>query len=111
MLSDDLVEAVRVGRARGADIQPAAVSVAPRSSAGVGVDMAKEPAPARVVIETVATHHHADALPAVSTSSSPSTWAVSVVAFVSLLILALALFMIRRLTRGTQKRIVETHQA
>ena len=49
LLSDDLVELVRRGIARGEGAQPSSVSVSPRSTTGVGVDMAKEPAPAPVV--------------------------------------------------------------
>ena len=44
LLSDDLVEQVRRGIARGEGVQPSSVTVSPRSTTGVGVDMAKEPA-------------------------------------------------------------------
>lgn len=111
LLSDDLVKAVRVGIARPAGIQPAAVIVSPLSSTGVGVDMAKEPTPAPVVVDVATAHNHGAAFPALNTPSSTSPWAVSVVALCVLLILTLALLMIRRLTRGTQERVEDTHQA
>ena len=46
LLSDELVESVRDGMARGAGGRPADVELAPRSTAGQGVDLSKEPAPA-----------------------------------------------------------------
>ena len=66
LLSDDLVELVRRGIARGEGVQPSSVTVSPRSTTGVGVDMAKEPLPAPVVEEEVAAPHGhgAAALPA-----------------------------------------------
>lgn len=60
LLSDDLVESVRGGIARRADTAPAAVTVSPRFTTGVGVDMAKEPALAPAVTETSTTHNHDD---------------------------------------------------
>jgi hypothetical protein len=46
LLSDDLVHLVRNGIARGAHRDPSAVTVRASSSAGAGVVMADEPAPA-----------------------------------------------------------------
>ena len=46
LLSDALVESVRTGMARGAGVDPAAVTLAPRSATGEGVDMSLEPEPA-----------------------------------------------------------------
>ena len=46
LLSDALVESVRDGMARGAGGRQADVELGPRSTAGQGVDLAREPAPA-----------------------------------------------------------------
>ncbi|MDF9749293.1 hypothetical protein [Arthrobacter sp. ES3-54] len=46
LLSDLLVESVRIGMARGAGVKPADVTLAPRSATGEGVDMSLEPEPA-----------------------------------------------------------------
>jgi len=46
LLSDALVESVRDGMARGAGGRPADVELGPRSTAGQGVDLSQEPAPA-----------------------------------------------------------------
>jgi hypothetical protein len=104
LLSDDLVQSVRVGIARGAGILPSAVTVAPRSTTGVGVDMAKEPAPAPVAINVATAHNHGAALPAAAgpSSSGPSPWAVSNVAVMVMLILTLVLVVARRLAREPQ---------
>jgi hypothetical protein len=48
LLSDALVESVRTGMARGAGVDPADVTLAPRSATGEGVDMSLEPEPAPV---------------------------------------------------------------
>ncbi len=58
LLSDHLVESVRDGIARPANIAPGAVTVSPRSTTGVGVDMATEPAPAPEVITASPGHQH-----------------------------------------------------
>lgn len=62
LLSDDLVEAVRRGIARGEGVQASSVTVAPRSTSGEGVDLAREPAPAPVIVVALAlwarTHPH-----------------------------------------------------
>jgi hypothetical protein len=103
LLSDGLVESVRRGIARRAHIQPAAVTISPRSTTGVGVDMAKEPALARALIDASTAHHnHGAALPAVtaaSQSSQSSLWTVSLFALAALLILTLVLLMKRRISR------------
>jgi len=100
LLSDDLVESVRAGIARRANTLPAAVTISPRSTTGVGVDMAKEPALAPVVTRASSAHHnHGAALPAVSAASqsSPSSlWAVSAAALAALLLLTLVLLIVRR---------------
>lgn len=76
LLSDDLVEQVRRGIARGAGGQLSAVTVSPRSTAGVGVDLATEPPPAAVVEPAPSRHGHGHvtALPAVQPVASESTW-------------------------------------
>jgi hypothetical protein len=58
LLSDELVESVRAGIARRANVQPAAVTLTPRSTTGVGVDMSKEPALAPVLTNPSTAHHH-----------------------------------------------------
>ncbi|TFD90055.1 hypothetical protein [Cryobacterium serini] len=60
LLSDDLIKSVQNGIARAAQTKLEAVTVSPRSTVGVGVDMAKEPAPA--VTEAASDHNH-DAVP------------------------------------------------
>lgn len=100
LLSDDLVELVRRGIARGEGVQPSAVTVSPRSTTGVGVDMATEPLPAPVVEAVSAPHDHGQAAAAqaarsvVGDSSQSSPWAV--VAVAATLILILALLLLRR---------------
>jgi hypothetical protein len=76
LLSDDLVEQVRRGIARGTGGQPAAVTVSPRSTTGVGVDLATEPAPAAVleVAPSPHAHGHVAALPAGRPAASESSW-------------------------------------
>lgn len=78
LLSDDLVEAVRRGIARGEGAAPSSVTVAPRSTTGVGVDLAREPAPAPLVEVARATHGHGQghsaALPATAASSREPWW-------------------------------------
>ena len=61
LLSDLLVESVRIGMARGAGVEPADVTLAPRSATGEGVDMSLEPEPAPVpepTAEDSGTHSH-----------------------------------------------------
>jgi len=102
LLSDDLVESVRVGIARRAHIAPAAVAIHPRSTTGTGVDMAKEPAPAPVPLQASAAHHHGSGLPTAAGSSNTSPWAVSNVAVTVMLILTLVLVIARRKSRPTE---------
>jgi hypothetical protein len=101
LLSDDLVESVRAGIARRAETRPAAVTISPRSTTGVGVDMAKEPGQAAA---TEATHSHGAAIPAVPPAvggSAPSSlWAVSVLGLAALLVLTMVLLMMRRFNGG-----------
>ena len=116
LLSDDLVESVRGGIARRAGTQLAAVTVSPRSTTGVGVDMAKEPALAPAVNEISTAHNHSAGLPSVGGSlqsggSLPSggsshsrLWTVSVVASALLFVLTLVLLMMRRFTFGPDER-------
>jgi hypothetical protein len=112
LLSDDLVESVRGGIARRAHVLPAAVAISPRSTTGVGVDMAKEPAVAPALTKaSTAQHNHGAALPAVkaaSQSSSQSSFrAVFMLALASLLILSLVLLMRRRVDRHQDLGVVE----
>lgn len=108
LLSDDLVQSVRVGIARGAGIQPAAVTVAPRSTSGVGVNMAKEPTPAPVAINIATTHSHSAALPAAPVAAAASwyssAWVVWVLAPAVLMILTLVLLLITRGGRAMLRR-------
>lgn len=64
LLSDELIQSVQYGIARAAHTQVAAVTVSPRTTAGVGVDMANEPAPAPApeATESASDHNH-DATP------------------------------------------------
>jgi hypothetical protein len=98
LLSDDLVQTVRLGIARGAGILPDAVTVAPRSTTGVGVDMAKEPKPAPVAIDIAAAHNHGAALPATPVAAAASwyssSWFFWVLAPAVLMILTLVLLVI-----------------
>jgi len=102
-LSDDLVESVRDGIARRAGIQPAGVTVAPRTTTGVGVDMTKEPtpAPAPAIAEISTAHNHGTVLKEVVDSSQPGAWVVYVVALAVMLILALVLLQLRRFNKAT----------
>ena len=76
LISDDLVEQVRRGMARGAGGQLSAVTVSPRSAGGVGVDLATEPPPAAVLEPAPSRHGHGHvaATPAVRRVPSASTW-------------------------------------
>ena len=58
LLSDLLVESVRIGMARGAGVEPADVALAPRSATGEGVDMSLEPEPAPEPEPSPGTHSH-----------------------------------------------------
>jgi len=101
LLSDEMVQAVRVGVARGAVAEPSTVTVSARSATGVGVDMRTEPEEAVPEEEAEHTddaaaatgHTHATAveLPvALSTDAepaSPSFWGVSGIAATAVLLL------------------------
>jgi len=103
LLSDELVESVRAAVARRAHVRPATVTISPRSTTGVGVDMAKEPALVPVFTQESAAHHdHSAAQPAAkaSSQSSPSSpWTVAAIALAALLILTLVQLKIRRTKR------------
>jgi len=58
LLSDHLVQSVRTGIARPAHVATEAVTVSPRSTTGIGVDMSIEPAPAPAAITTSSGHRH-----------------------------------------------------
>ena len=61
LLSDVLVESVRNGMARGAGVDAATVTLAPRSATGEGVEMSLEPEPApepEATPEDSGTHSH-----------------------------------------------------
>jgi hypothetical protein len=101
LLSDDLVESVRGGIARRAGIQPAGVTVAPRTTTGVGVDMTKEPTPAPAIAEISTAHNHGTVLKEVVDSSQSGAWVVYVVALAGMLIQALVLLQLRRFNKAT----------
>ncbi|MEP6815783.1 MAG: hypothetical protein ABI873_09560 [Marmoricola sp.] len=105
LLSDHLVEAVRVGIARPEHNAPDVVTVSPRSTTGVGVDMAKEPAPAPVVVQASEGHHHGATLPTVTRSSRPDHWTVAALVIIALLGLTLVLVTIRRISRACEKSV------
>jgi hypothetical protein len=71
LLSDALVESVRVGVARGADAASAEVAVRPESKTGVGVDTAIEPFPIHAVIAHSVVDHTVDGAPPVPVSPGP----------------------------------------
>ncbi|MEC5153686.1 hypothetical protein RCH23_001055 [Cryobacterium sp. CAN_C3] len=75
LLSDDLVESVRVGIARGAGTDHVDVAVWPESLTGVGVDMAIEPEPAPAVIAKSMVEHTADRAEEIPTPLL-GTWAM-----------------------------------
>jgi hypothetical protein len=88
LLSDELVEAVRRGIARGEGVEPSSVTVSPRSPTGAGVDLAKEPPPAPVVEVVTAPHGHGATVAASARvpggSSQPNPWLVAAVVVVAL---------------------------
>jgi hypothetical protein len=104
LLSDHLVQSVRTGIARPAHVASGTVTVSPRSTTGVGVDMSKEPAPAPPAITTSPGHRHGTldgASDPVATSSAATTsprshlWADLLAASV---VLALVVSVVRFLT-------------
>jgi hypothetical protein len=99
LLSDHLIEFVRTGIARPAGIAPGVVTVSPRSTTGVGVDMAREPAPAPAVIQASTGHNHSAAAPTVGRSSSLDLWAITALTLVALLGLMLVVPMTKRVNR------------
>ena len=103
LLSDNLVESVRGGIARRAGIQPDRVTVSPRTTTGVGVDMAKEPtpAPAPAIAEISTAHNHGTVLKEVVDSSQPGSRVVYVVVLAVMLVLALVLLQLRTFKRAT----------
>ena len=108
LISDDLVKLVRAGIARGARTQPAAVTVSPRSTVGVGVDMAKGPAPAAVFTQISTSHNHGVVLPAVGGSSQSSPWVLSLAGVGVFLILTLVMLRARRLNQGAGQASVRS---
>ncbi len=75
LLSDRLVQAVRVGMARPAGLDPDSVAVSPRSTTGVGVDLTREAAPPPEPAPsagTATTHHHGATPPPVPPSGAGS---------------------------------------
>ena len=103
LLSDDLVESARGGIARRANVQPAAVIVSPRTTTGVGVDLAKEPAPQPAVVAASKAHGHGAAHPAVSpalpaVAASPH-WTLGAVSAAALAALLLMLVLLTRRRR------------
>jgi hypothetical protein len=113
LLSDHLVESVRTGIARPADISPDVVAVSPRSTTGSGVDMAREPAPAPAPIQastghnhgaelptagrSPTGHNHGAELPTAGRSPASNSWAMAGFATVALIGLALVLHTTKRL--------------
>jgi hypothetical protein len=103
LLSDHLVDSVRSGIARPADIAQGVVTVSPRSTAGVGVDMAKEPAPAPAVIQASTGHNHSAAVPTAGRSSRLGPWTIAAFALVALLSLTLVLLRTKRVNRPDER--------
>ena len=58
LLSDHIVESIRMAMTRPTHLTTGAVSIAPRSTTGVGVNMAIEPTPAPAVVPAVPSHYH-----------------------------------------------------
>ena len=80
LLSDALVEVVRGGIARGEGVPPSSVTLAPRSTTGVGVTLADEPAPAPVVDEVAGTRRAGPPRPGLAAAGhGPGAPAVAVV--------------------------------
>ena len=111
LLSDALVEVVRGGIARGEGVASSSVTVGPRSTTGVGVTLAEEPAPAPVVDEVAAParqghHGQAPELPVTALVLQPSQrspsalWVVTAVAGAVWLVVMLVLLVRRRAPRG-----------
>ncbi|TFD08031.1 hypothetical protein E3T35_18745 [Cryobacterium sp. TMT1-2-2] len=71
LLSDRLIESVRIEIARGAGTAASQVAVRPESLTGVGVDMATEPFPAPAVIAQTMVDHVTDVMAPVPVTPSP----------------------------------------
>jgi hypothetical protein len=104
LLSDALVEVVRGGIARGEGVAPSSVTVSPRSTTGVGVNLADEPAPPVVQATARAGRTHDGQGPVLPTtalvlqssrSSETGLWAVTVLAGAVWLVVMLLLLLRR----------------
>ena len=102
LLSDSVVESVRVGIARGAGAAPAEVAVRPESVTGVGVDMAIEPLPAPAVIAQTMVDHSVDE--ATPVPVSPGPWIGYWVGLTVLLCATLAIMLRSRFQRRRRLR-------
>jgi len=112
LLSDHLIQSVRAGIARPAHVATRTVTVSPRSTTGVGVDMSKEPAPAPAAITSSPGHHHGTieeaggpvaAAPAARTAPRSNLWADLLAAAVVLaLFVSLARFLTVELRRASE---------
>lgn len=71
LLSDFLIESVRRGIARPAVITPQTITVSPRSTTGIGVDMASEPAPPAAATQATTGHNHSPEPPTGTRPSRP----------------------------------------
>ncbi|TFD07681.1 hypothetical protein [Cryobacterium sp. TMT1-66-1] len=71
LLSDRLIESVRIEIARGAGTAASQVAVRPESLTGVGVDMATEPFPAPAAIAQTMVDHVTDVMAPVPVTPSP----------------------------------------
>ncbi|MDX6301773.1 MAG: hypothetical protein QOF53_2987 [Nocardioidaceae bacterium] len=101
LLSDHLVQSVRIGIARPAHTAPRAVTVSPRSTTGTGVDMAKEPAPAPAAIHaSVSSHNHGATAADVSAPSHLDPWPFPALGLFAALALTFALLRTKRVNRS-----------
>lgn len=85
LLSDDLVESVRVGISRGAGTDPVDVAVRPESLAGGGVDMAIEPLPVPAAIANMMVEHSAEGVQEEASSPFLATRAIYGIGLAALL--------------------------
>lgn len=102
LLSDRLVQSVRIGIARPAHTAPGLVTVSPRSTTGTGVDMSKEPAPAPAPanVHPASGHDHGAAAREVGAPSHLGLWPLPALGLVAALALALGLVMTNRNSRS-----------
>lgn len=91
LLSDHLIESVRVGIARPAHTTPGVVTVSPRSMTGAGVDMAKEAVPAPELSPASTGHHHHAALATEYAPSHSRLYTLAGTSLIALLRLTLVL--------------------